>query len=114
MRFTALLVDDGYVHASVIFADDAFIGVRSHAVKLFGCSALNVVLYASMYCASCGSGGVTGVVVDLMQPAMNRDATIRSAMTTASFFAIFACFNVLCFKKINQIHCMGEKKLKPF
>jgi hypothetical protein len=53
-----------------------------------------------MYCASCGSGGVTGVVVDLMQPAMNRDATIRSAMTAASFFAIrFAFFNVLCYQK---------------
>jgi hypothetical protein len=100
VRFIALFVDDGYVHASCICADDAFIGVISHAVKLFGCSPLNVVLYASMYCASCESGGITEVVVDLMQPATDRDATIRSARTAASFFAIrFAFFNVLSFQK---------------
>jgi len=99
MRFTELLADDGNVHASVMVADDALIGVTSHAVKLFGCSALSVVLYVSMYCASCGSGGVTGVVVDLMQPAMAMDATIRSAIAAASFFAIFAFFNILCFQK---------------
>ena len=95
MRFTALLVDDGYVHASCICADVAFIDVTRHAVKLFGCSAFSVALYASMYCASCWSGGVIGVVVDLTQPAMDRDATIRSAMTAASFFVIrFAFLNV--------------------
>jgi hypothetical protein len=55
-------------------------------------------------------------VVDLMQPATDRDATIRSAMTAASFFTIhFAFFNVLSFqKRTNRIRYMDEKKLKPF
>ena len=96
MRFVALLVDDGNVHASAMLADEAFIGVISHAVKLFGCSLLSVALYAWINWASCRSGGVAGATVDLVQPATDRDATIRSAITATSFFAIrFAFFNVV-------------------
>jgi hypothetical protein len=97
VTLTALFVGDGYVQASCIFADVAFMGVTRHAVTLFRCSLFNVVLYCAMYCASCESGGVAGaVVVDFVQPATDRDAIISSAMAATVFFAIrFAFFNVL-------------------